>query len=265
MIRAQGHWMRRISAVVVLAMGVAAVPSRAYGEIIGIEFLEWKQDMTGTMAISGGSISGTEVDLQDGLGLQEGDYMTQERLWLHWLKSNYLIGTHFSSTRTGEETLTSPLIFGGQAFAPGETVKTRLELRQDSLLYLYTFVNVPMFRFGIPFGAQRLNISTSAESTSTGIEGDGGDGGTFPVVGLAFSFQPINFLHISAEGEGMKYQTQGNEFRFYDLRGQVELHFAPFIGMNFGYRKSLTDADLQELGKVDLTSKGPFATLTFQF
>jgi hypothetical protein len=265
MIRGQGHWTRRAAAMVLFAVGVAGVPSRAYGEIVGIEFLEWKQSMTGTMAISGGSIPGTEEDLQNGLGLEQNDYMTQARLWLHWLKSNYLIATHFASTRNGEQTLTSPMVFGGQTFAPGETVKTSLELRQDSLLYLYTFLNVPMFRLGIPFGAQRLNLSTSAQSTTTGIEGEGGDGGTFPVVGLAFSFQPTNLLHISAEGEGMKYQTQGNEFRFYDLRGQVEIHFAPFIGMNFGYRKSLTDANLQELGEAYLSSKGPYATVTFQF
>ncbi|MCI0569109.1 MAG: hypothetical protein L0Z52_13120 [Acidobacteria bacterium] len=265
MVRIGEGSLRWIVGVVLLVLGICALPSRAYGEIVGIEFLEWKQDMTGTLQIEGGGLPGTEADLQSTLGLPEGDYLTQERLWLHWLKNNYLIGTHLDSKRSATETLTSPLVFGGVVFAPGETVKSRLELRQDSLLYLYTFINIPMFRLGIPFGAERLNFSTSVESTTTGMEGEGSEGGTFPVVGLAFSFQPLPILHISAEGEGMKYQTSGNEFRFYDLRGQVEIHFAPFIGMNFGYRKCVTDADLEGFGVADLTMKGPYATLNFSF
>jgi hypothetical protein len=247
-----------------LALGVLALPSRAYGEIVGIEFLEWKQDMTGELQIEGGGLPGTEVNLST-LGLAEGDYLTQERLWLHWLKNNYLIATHLDTKRSASETLTEALVFGGVVFAPGESVKSRLELRQDSLLYLYTFINIPMFRLGIPFGAEKLNFSTSVESTTTGMEGEGNETGTFPVVGLALSFQPLPILHISAEGEGMNYKASGNQFRFYDLRGQVELHFAPFIGMNFGYRKCVTDADMEGFGVADLTMKGPYATLNFSF
>jgi len=247
----------------VFVIGAALLPARAYAEIVGIEVLEWKQDMTGNLAIDGGSLQGTDVDLQDGLGIEEGDYVTQGRLWVHWLKNNYMIATHQVSTRSGKATLTAPLVFGGEAFAPGDTINSRLELRQDSLLYLHTFVNIPMFRLGIPFGAEKLHLESSAESSTTGITGEGSDGGTFPVVGLALSIQPVPFLHISAEGEGMKYKLQGDDLRFYDVRGQLELHFAPFIGMNFGYRKSVTDANLEGFGEADLTSKGPFVTLNF--
>ena len=265
MVRIGNSSMRWIVGAVLLTLGIFALPTRAYGEIVGIEFLEWKQEMTGTLQIEGGGLPGTVANLQSTLGLPEGDYLTQERLSLHWLKNNYLIGTHLDSKRSASSTLTSPLVFGGVVFAPGESIKSRLELRQDSLLYLYTFINIPMFRLGIPFGAEKLNFSTSVESSTTGLEGEGNETGTFPVVGLALSIQPAPIIHISAEGEGMKYQTSGNEFRFYDLRGQVEIHFAPFIGMNFGYRKCVTDADLENFGVADLTMKGPYATLNFRF
>ncbi|HEV8375134.1 MAG TPA: hypothetical protein VGR38_02740, partial [Candidatus Polarisedimenticolia bacterium] len=58
---------------------------------------------------------------------------------------------------------------------------------------------------------------------------------------------------------------QGNRFRFYDARGQVEIHFAPFLGLNLGYRRGVTDVDLEDFGKADFKFKGPFATLTFRF
>lgn len=257
--------LHRMIGVVFVLVTVAALTSTTRAEIVGIEFLEWKQDMTGTLAIEGGGLPPTDADLQDTLGLEEGDYLTQSRLWLHWLKNNYLIGTHFNSSRNGSDTLTAPLNFGGVAFAPGEEIKSTLELRQDSLLYLYTFLSIPMFRLGIPFGAQRLHFDATVESTTTGLKGEGSDGGTFPVVGLALSLQPAPIFHISAEAEGMKYNTNGNDFRFYDMRAQGEIHFAPFLGLNFGYRKSVTDAELEGFGKADLTSKGPYVTLNFAF
>jgi len=255
----------RLIAVAFIFAGGTLLASRAHAEIVGVELLEWKQDMTGTLEIQGGALPPTEADLQDTLGLEEGDYLTQSRLWLHWLKNNYLIGTHFNSTRSGTATLTAPLSFGGVAFAPGEDIKSSLELKQDSVLYLYTFVSIPMFRLGIPFGAQRLHFDTTVESSTTGLKGEGSDGGTFPVVGLSLSLQPAPVFHISAEAEGMKYNTGGNDFRFYDMRAQGEIHFAPFIGLNFGYRKSVINADLEGFGKADLTSKGPYITLNFAF
>ena len=241
------------------------LPTRTDAEVIGLEILEWDQELTGTLQISGNSLPGTKADLQDDLGLEAQDYLTQERLWFHWGKGNYLLASHLESNRSGTELLTSQLVFGGVTFAPGETINSRLELRQDSLLYRYDFLNLPMFKLGVPFGAMRLHMTTKVESTTTGFVGEGSDIGTVPVAGLAFSFQPIPIIHISGEIEGMNLHYQGNDYRLYDARGQVEINFAPFIGLNLGYRRGDADVEMEDLGKTDLTAKGPFATLTFRF
>ena len=260
------RFLGRAAAGILLFVGCGmALPSTTFAEIVGIEFLEWQQHLNGTARVDSDSFKGSEVDLQDDLGLHETDYLTQERLWLHFTKRSYLVATHLASQRTGKEFLTSPLVFGGVIFAPGDTIKSRLEIRQDSLLYRYDFIDFPIFKLRIPFGAERLHFRTEVESSATGFVGDGSDGGTFPVVGLALSIQPIPIIHVSGEAEGMRVNFQGNDYRFYDARGQVEFHFAPFVGLNLGYRRGVTDVNLEGLGKLDLTQKGPYATLTFRF
>ncbi|HEV8374707.1 MAG TPA: hypothetical protein VGR38_00575, partial [Candidatus Polarisedimenticolia bacterium] len=174
---------KHVPAIIVVLFGVWAMPSGAFAEIIGFEVLEWQQSLNGTVRVDDGSLSGTDADLQEDLGLDEKDYLTQERLWLH-VKRHSILGAHLESNRTGRETLSSPLVFGGMAFAPGDTVKSRLELRQDSLLYRYDFIDVPMFKLGIPFGAERLHFKSRVESTISGLSADASDGGTFPVAGL---------------------------------------------------------------------------------
>jgi hypothetical protein len=242
-----------------------AMPSGAFAELIGFEVLEWKQDLTGTMRVDQGSITGTEEDLQDDLGLEVEDTLTQWRAWLRITEHQSILASHLESNRTGRATLTSPLVFGGVAFAPGDTIKSRLELRQDSLLWRYDFIASKVFKFGVPFGAGRLRLSSEVESEVSGLSGDGGDVGTIPVVGLGFSFEPFPIFHVAAEAEGMNIHLNGNAYRVYDARGQVEIHFAPFIGLNLGYRKGVADVEMGDLGKADLEFNGPFATLTFRF
>lgn len=255
----------RILAVLVFLAASIVLPKQAHAELVGFEILEWKQDLSGTMRVDGDTLEGTDSDLEDNLGLDPEDTLTQGRLWVHWPQKNYLLYTFFDSKRTGEELLTSPLVFNDTIFAPGDTVKTKLELDQDSLLYRYDFIQSPVFRLGVPVGAQRFTVRSEVKSTLTGIQSDASGGGTFPVIGVAFAFTPLPWLALSAEAEGMNLSLSGNDYRFYDARGQVEVHFAPLIGVVLGYRQNVNDSTLDGFGVVDFKANGPFATLILAF
>ncbi len=255
----------RILAVAVLLVAPVGAVKPAFAELIGFEIMEWKQELSGTLRVDGDLADGTETDLQDDLGLDPDDTLTQGRLWLHWPQKHYILYTFFDSKRTGEELLTGPLVFADAVFAPGDTVKTKVELDQDSLLYRYDFIQSPTFRFGLPIGAQRFTVRSEVESTLTGTQRDASGGGTFPVIGASFSFTPFPWLAFSAEALGMNLALSGNDYRFYDARGQAEIHFAPLVGLVLGYRQSVNNSTLEDYGVVDFQTKGPFATLLLAF
>ncbi|HEU5180032.1 MAG TPA: hypothetical protein VFW45_04525 [Candidatus Polarisedimenticolia bacterium] len=256
----------RILAMVVTFLAPIALPRPACAqELIGFEIMEWKQELSGTQRVDGDLSNGTETDLQDDLGLDPDDTLTQGRIWLHLPQKHYILYTFYDSKRTGEALLTSPLVFADALFAPGDTVKTKVELDQDSLLYRYEFIQSPTFRFGIPLGAQRFTVRSEVESSLTGIQRDASGGGTFPVIGASFSFTPFPWLAFSAEALGMNLALSGNDYRFYDARGQAEIHFAPLVGLVLGYRQSVNDSTLEDFGVVDFQTNGPFATLLLAF
>ena len=255
----------RLLAVLALSVAMMILPKAAHAELIGFEILEWKQDLSGNLRVDGDTLEGTNADIQDDLGLDPDDTLTQGRIWLHLPQKHYFLYTFFDSKRTGEELLTSPLVFDDLVFAPGDTIKTKLELDQDSLLYRYDFIQSPAFRLGVPIGAQRFSVRSEVESALAGIQSDATGGGTFPVIGIAFAFTPFPWLALSAEAEGMNLALSGNHYRFYDARGQVEVHFMPLLGLVLGYRQNVNDSTLEGFGVVDFKANGPFATLLLAF
>ena len=256
---------RRSGPAVVALTAALLAPPAAFAEIVGVELQEWQQAMTGEVRADGDALDGTTVDIQDTLGLEEKDYVTGGRLWVHWPKKNYLLYNYFDSSRSGEAALSDPLIFDDTLFAPGETVKSRMGVKLESLLYAYRFLDLKIVNMAFALGADRLSLDARMESATTGAAAAVEDRATVPAVGLSFAAQPVPFFRVSAEAQGMRYHGGGGEYRFYDERAQVEFHFIPFLGLNVGYRKVRVDAESDDFGEADFTQRGPFATLQFRF
>jgi hypothetical protein len=257
--------LRRSLAAVIALAAVPLLAPAAFAEIVGVELQEWQQAMSGELRGDGETLDGTTVDLQDTLNLEEKDYVTGGRLWLHWPKKNYLLYNYFDSSRSGEAVLSDPLIFDDTPFAPGETVKSRMGVKLESLLYAYRFLDLKIVNMAFALGADRLSLDARLESATTGTTAAVDDRATIPAVGLSFAAQPVPFFRVSAEAQGMRYHGGGGEYRFYDERAQVEFHFIPFFGLNVGYRKVRVDAESDDFGEADFTQRGPFATLQFRF
>lgn len=253
-----------VAAVFAVVSGFVPGPG-AFAEILGVEVQEWQQAMTGEIRGDGDALEGTTVDIRDTLDLEEEDYVTGGRLWVHWPKRSYLLYNYFDSSRSGEADLVDPLVFNDTLFAPGDTVKSRMGVKLESLLYAYRFIDLKVVNMALALGAERLALDTRLESATTGTTAEVEDRATIPAVGLSFGAQPVPFFRVSAEAHGMRYHGGGGEYRFYDERGQLEFHFAPFLGLSLGYRKVRVDAESDDFGEADFTQRGPFATLQFRF
>ena len=263
MIRFHGAWKCLLG--VILAAGFASVPTLAAGDILGFEPQYWDQSMAGTVRVDGDTLPGTEIDLGDDLGLEEKDKLPAGRLWIHWLKRNYLIFTAFDSKRNGVEVLASDLVFNDQTFLAGEQVKSRVETDLKSLLYGYNFLDLRLVKVGFRIGANRLGFDARLDSASTPVEASSSESVTFPVAGLGIAFEPVPWLRFTGEAAGIGGNIGSNDVTFYDARIQAEVYWAHFFGMIAGYRRMKTEVDLEDFGAADVTQKGPYAGFVFRF
>jgi len=258
-----GH--RKTSLGILIALVLSQVPALAAGDNLGFEPQYWDQAMDGSIRVDGDTLEGTEIDLRDSLGLEEKDRIPSGRIWIHWLKRNYLSYTAYHSQRHGEEVLASSLVFNDQAFAAGEEVQSRVETDLKSLVYGYDFLAHRLVRIGFRLGANRLGFDAKLDSVSSPAAASSSETITFPVAGLGITFEPIPLLRFIGEINGVSGSLHGNEGTFYDARIQAEVYWWRFFGIITGYRRLKTDVDLESFGTANVTQKGPYAGFVFRF
>lgn len=254
-----------LPAVVVLALAFAGTQARAAGEKIGFEPSYWDETLDGTVRADGTTLDGTEVDLQEGLGLEAGDKHPAGVFWIRWLKRNSLAFSMTHSERNGDQVLTAPLIFNDQAFLPGDRVESHVETDLKSLVYGFNFVNTRLFQMGLRAGVDRLGLDATVESGTLPTRAAADVSATYPVLGLNLWFEPVPFLRFVAELDGSTGTLHGNDVSFYDGRVQAEIYWWRFFAITAGYRRVKMDAEMEDFGGADLNQKGPYAGFVFRF
>jgi hypothetical protein len=249
----------------ILLLAFAGTPASAVGDIFGFEPQYWNQSMDGTLRVDGDTLKGTSADLQDTLGLPEGNKFGAARLWLHWMQRNSLIFATDHSERSGETTLTAPLVFDDQSFLPGDNVSSHVDADLKSLLYGYEFLQLRLVKMGLRVGADRLHLKSTVDSGTTSTRAGGEGSSTFPAAGLGIAFEPIPLLRFVGEISGMAGSFGGDDLHVYDARVQAELYWSHYFGLLIGYRRVKIGADLQEFGAANIHQKGPYGGFVFRF
>jgi len=254
----------KYSLIAALVIVCAGEPALAIGDLLGVEVQYWSQSMSGEVQVNG-TLPGSRVDPHDDLGLDRTDNLAAARVWLHWLKRNYLFVTSYDSSRSGEKVLTRSLIFNDQLFPAGDNVRSRLDVQLASLLYGYNFLDLKVVKVGFRLGAHRLDFDGDLRSTTFGTSAKSGESVTFPVVGLGISVRPMPLLRFTGEISGVTAHAHGDDVLFEDARAQAEFYVNPFVGFHAGYRQVRIDVDLQDFGSAEVTQKGPYAGVTVKF
>ncbi len=253
----------KILSALLLALAFAGGRVRAAGEKFGFEPSYWKQSMDGTVRADGSSLDGTDVELQDGLGLEDQDKLPAGRFWIRFLQRNPLTFSMDHSRRNGSQVLTVPLIYNDQVFAPGEEVASRVETDLKSLVYGFNFLSTRLIQMGVRLGVDRFGLDTSLESPTASAGANAS--ATFPVVGLNLWFEPMPAFRFIGELDGSTGTIHGNAMSFYDGRIQAEIYWWRSFGITAGYRRVKIDAQMKDFGAARLNQKGPYAGLVFRF
>jgi hypothetical protein len=242
----------------------SARPAYALADWFGVELAAMQNKPSGTAAIDSDAVDGTSFDFQDTLGLNDTDYSTMARVWFKLGKKNHISFDYFNPTHSGSTTLTTPLIFNGHAFVPGEDVHTDMDLKLYQARYRYHFVDLKVFEFGLGVGINQAKLSMDLNGAISGSQSFD-KSVTVPSASgyLAFKFFPG--LHIKAEAEYFHASNSSDLADLKDYRAQLEWYFLHFFGFMVGYRSVHFAAETNSFGNATLDYKGPYAGLGVKF
>jgi hypothetical protein len=239
-------------------------PARALGDYIGVEAAPWFQGFEATGAIDGDTLSGTEFDFQDTLGLDDTDAVPSGRVWVRLFKKSSFIFDYAQSSRTGTDTLTSSLDFNDTSYAAGEFVSTDLDLNLLQAKYRYSFVDLKVVEVGFHLGLNLAQVDMQLDGSLNGLTTLVEDV-PFPTVGGTVIVKPLPGFHIRAEIDGMGLSVSGNDVDIFDARFQIEYYFMHSFGIFAGYRTYSFDIVAEDFGTVNSSFDGAYAGLALKF
>lgn len=263
------HPSRRFVRLPVLAMAACAAfflpssPAFALGDFVGVEVSPWLQDLEGKVAIDKGSVEGTQVDLEEGLGMDAQDTTPFGRLWVRWGRVRFDID-YAEASRSGSERLDQDLTFHGLTFATTERVTTDLNIKLYRAQVKVALLDTSRLKVGASSGLNLAQVDMSVRGSTTGDEAFNDDL-YYPTFGAFIYATPIGGFGIRGELSGFALSLSGDDVSIIDGRVQLEYYFLHSFGIMGGYRLYDSNLDAEDFGVIEAESSGPYLGLGLKF
>jgi len=205
-------------------------------------------------------IVGTEIDIEDLLGLPDDDtLLLVDAIFrignFHRIEIGYM-----GSARSGSATLMNDLMFGDELFPAGTTVDSHFDTKIFRIGYAFSLINDTQKELGVMGGVHFSRFETSISAGATGQRETANAKTPLPVIGLHGSISlgrratlgaRVQFFRLDFDRyEGrLSYATLDIQRRFGDI-------FRIGIGYNY-YAMNLDSHDNDIRGTLEIRHHGP--------
>ena len=217
---------------------------------------------TGIRLDSTQGLPGTFLDAENDLGLARSNFEPKFQVMVRAGERHRLRFDYFSLYRTGNATLTAPIVFRDVVLQVGDPVQTNLSLRSLGINYEYSFIHRERFELAATIGLNDTDISAEARvATQTRhVDQKKDQAGPLPTIGLDSTYVLSKRFYIDARAQYFKLAVDhlDGSLGFYELAGLYR--FRPNVSFALGYtvaKASLTSRQNKTAGRFDFDSRGP--------
>jgi hypothetical protein len=211
---------------------------------------------------STGGLPGTLINAENVLGLDRSDFEPKFQAMVRAGERHRLRFDYFTLDRTGNATLTAPIVFRDVVLQTGDPVQTNLSMRTLGITYEYSFIHREKFELAATFGINDTDISARARvSTQTRHVNQSEDqAGPLPTFGLDSTYVLSKRFYLDARAQYFKVAIDhlNGSLGFYELAGLYRLR--PNVSFALGYtevKATLTSRQRRTSGQFDFSSRGP--------
>jgi hypothetical protein len=207
-------------------------------------------------------LPGTPVSAENDLGLDSSDFEPKFQAMVRVGERHRLRFDYFTLDRTGQTTITTPIVFRDVVLQPGDPAQTTMSLRSLGISYEYSFIHRERFELAATFGINDTDLSARARvATETRHVNQLEDqAGPFPTFGLDSTYVVSKRFYFDARLQYFKLAVDhiDGTVSFYELAALYR--FRPNVAFALGYTAAKADIDSRQAssgGFFDLSSKGP--------
>ncbi len=245
-----------ISMVFTLCM---AFPAAAFD--VGIRGQYWFPDLSGDIRVDDNGLSGTSLDLEDDLEVDDESYPLVEVF--AGLGNHHLSVAYYNADYEGSNVLDRTITFDGDTFNVGERVKSSLEYDVYDVMYRYDLLDLENVLAGFSLGlvgrVQVFDGSVEIDSPSMSTRQD--FTAPIPMAGLNLHLGILaDLLEARVLATGIGY----GKGSMIDAQADISFTPFPFIDIHGGYRAMVIDFETDDV-ELNYDVLGPYVGVTLSF
>jgi hypothetical protein len=207
-------------------------------------------------------VTGTPISAENDLGLNSSDFEPKFQAMVRVGERHRLRFDYFTLDRTGDITLTSPIIFRDVLLLPNDPVETNLSMRTLGITYEYSFIHREKFELAATIGINDTDISARARvSTQTRhVDQEEDQAGPFPSIGLDSTYVLSKRFYLDARAQYFKIAVDHLDGSLGFYEADVVYRLRANISFALGYTAAKATLDSRQThhsGYFDFDSKGP--------
>jgi len=207
-------------------------------------------------------LPGTSINAEDAFGLDKSDFEPKFQAMVRVGERHRLRFDYFTLDRTGQTTLTAPIVFRDVALQTGDPVNSNLSMRTLGITYEYSFLHREKFELAATLGINDTDISARARvATQTRhVDQQEDQAGPFPTLGLDSTYVLSKRFYLDARAQYFKAAVDHltGSLGIYEFDALYRLR--PNISFALGYTATKATLDSRQTrtsGRFDFESKGP--------
>jgi hypothetical protein len=238
-------------------------PGLALAQLVELEGRYWFTNLEGQVRVDSNSLSGTNVDFKDDLGIDDDD-APGVRLTFGLPLNNKIRLAYTFLKFDSNTTLDQTINFNGSTFAAGTQVGSDLEIHYGRLGWIWQPIAIPgILKVGPMLELKGVVIDANVETRNAvpAIEEGKELGLILPTIGAALDFTAIPKVDLFAEISGLPAGSLGHVL---DAEAGIRVKPLPFFTISAGYR--LFDVKIEHSDdSAEATLHGPFVGASVRF
>jgi len=253
--------MKRVFLGTICIACVILLASPSYAFEAGVRGHYWFPVLKGDIAVDGNGLSGTDLDLDNDLGVDDESYPFVEAFL--GLGDHHLSLSYYHADYSGTKDLTKSINFNSRTFAQGQRVSTSFEYDVSDLMYQYDLLDLENilagFSLGIVGRVKLIDGRIQVQSATLNEKEDFTE--AIPMLGAN--------LHIGILADIVEARVLASGIRYGDgtvFDGLAEISYTPFpfLDIHGGYRAFFIDLYVDD-ADLNYNTSGPYVALTVGF
>ena len=253
--------MKRICLLFICCFVVFGIVLPASAFELGVRGYYWFPKLSGDIRVDKDGITGTELDLENDLGIENKSYPVIEVF--SGIGRHHLSVAFYNLDYDGDTVLTKNVYFNGQLFHANERIVSNLKYDNYDVMYRYDLIDLENFLAGGSLGlvARTMVFDGSAALASATVSTRENFTAPIPMAGLNLHVGILkDFIEARVLVTGIGYRDN----TAFDGQAEISLTPLPFLDIHGGYRFLKIDADQDDV-KLDFDNSGLYVALTISF